>query len=100
MVDINEVAKHNSKKDCWLIIHNHVYDISEYLPEHPGGEWILLMYAGRDATKKFDSVHTQDILEVLPKSKHLGPVTGEVDTTARSSRRRLLCPFSLRKVFP
>lgn len=37
-----EVAKHNSEEDCWLIIHGNVYDVSDYVGEHPGGGDLLL----------------------------------------------------------
>lgn len=36
-----EVAKHDTEDDCWMIIHNKVYDVTEYVGEHPGGEVIL-----------------------------------------------------------
>lgn len=28
-----EISKHNSNKNTWLIIHNNVYDVSEFLNE-------------------------------------------------------------------
>ena len=43
--------------------------------EHPGGQKIILKYAGKDATEEFDPVHPPDTLDkYLDKSKHLGPV--------------------------
>ena len=39
-----EVAKHNSKDSCWVIIHGKAYDVTEFLPEHPGGPKIILKY--------------------------------------------------------
>ncbi|KAK0643539.1 FMN-dependent dehydrogenase-domain-containing protein [Cercophora newfieldiana] len=70
-----EVAKHNSQKDCWVIVHGRAYDVTEFLPEHPGGMKIILKYAGKDATEEFDPIHPPDTLEkYLDKSKHLGPV--------------------------
>ncbi|KXX80283.1 Cytochrome b2, mitochondrial [Madurella mycetomatis] len=70
-----EVAKHNKPNDCWVIVHGRAYDVTEFLPEHPGGTKIILKYAGKDATEEFDPIHPPDTLEkYLPKSKHLGPV--------------------------
>ncbi|KAK4236922.1 FMN-dependent dehydrogenase-domain-containing protein [Achaetomium macrosporum] len=70
-----EVAKHNNANDCWVIVHGRAYDVTEFLPEHPGGSKIILKYAGKDATEEFDPIHPPDTLEkYLPKSKHLGPV--------------------------
>lgn len=31
-----EVAKHNNKDDCWVIVHGKAYDVTEFMPEHPG----------------------------------------------------------------
>ncbi|RPB18779.1 putative mitochondrial cytochrome b2 [Terfezia boudieri ATCC MYA-4762] len=70
-----EVARHNSKDSCWVIVHGKVYDVTEFLPEHPGGSKIILKYAGKDATEEFDPIHPPDTLEkYLDKSKHLGRV--------------------------
>lgn len=33
----DEIAKHNSRESCWVIIHGRAYDVTEFLPEHPGG---------------------------------------------------------------
>jgi L-lactate dehydrogenase (cytochrome) len=70
-----EVAKHNSKASCWVIIHGKAYDVTEFLPEHPGGQKIILKYAGKDATEEFEPIHPPDTLDkYLDKSKHLGNV--------------------------
>jgi hypothetical protein len=50
-----EVAKHNSSSDCWLIIENKVYDVSEYLGTHPGGRDIIIQYCGTEATHAFET---------------------------------------------
>ncbi|KAI9836111.1 MAG: Cytochrome b2, mitochondrial precursor [Sarea resinae] len=70
-----EVKKHNSRDDCWVIVHGRAYDVTEFLPEHPGGPKIILKYAGKDATEEFDPIHPPDTLDkYLDKSKHLGEV--------------------------
>lgn len=73
MISFQEVSKHNTKSDCWVIIHNKVYNVSDFLGEHPGGSGIILKYAGKDATKAFDPVHPGDTLtKYLSKQYHLG----------------------------
>jgi hypothetical protein len=70
-----EIAKHNSRESCWVIIHNKAYDVTEFLPEHPGGPKIILKYAGKDATEEYEPIHPPDTLDkYLHKSKHLGEV--------------------------
>lgn len=48
-----EVAQHKKYKDCWIILHGEVYNVTEWLAKHPGGGTVLFHYAGQDA-----SVHT------------------------------------------
>lgn len=50
MLDYAEVAKHNNDKSCWVIVHGQAYDVTDFLPDHPGGSKIILKYAGKDAT--------------------------------------------------
>jgi L-lactate dehydrogenase (cytochrome) len=70
-----EVAKHDSRSSCWVIIHGRAYDVTEFLPEHPGGPKIILKYAGKDATEEFEPIHPPDTLDkYLDQSKHKGEV--------------------------
>ena len=50
---VEEVARHQSKGDCWVVLNNQVYDVTEFLPDHPGGKNAILLYGGKDATKEF-----------------------------------------------
>lgn len=58
-----------------MILYNTVYDVTEFLPSHPGGTKIILKLAGRDATEEFDPVHPPGTLEenLKPEAK-LGTV--------------------------
>ncbi|PFH52160.1 hypothetical protein AMATHDRAFT_140761 [Amanita thiersii Skay4041] len=70
-----EVAEHNTRESCWIIVHGHVYDVTEFLDDHPGGSRIILKYAGKDATQEYDPIHPPDaITNNLPPEKHLGAV--------------------------
>jgi cytochrome b involved in lipid metabolism len=47
-----QVSQHNSKSDCWLVITGSVYDVTKFIPDHPGGDEIL-KGCGKDATSLF-----------------------------------------------
>ena len=65
----------NCKDDIWVIIHGKVYDLTNFLPEHPGGQKIILKYAGKDATNSFDPIHPPDIIQrLLPPDVFKGVV--------------------------
>jgi hypothetical protein len=70
-----EVAKHNNKESCWVILNNQVLDVTTFLKDHPGGELAILTFAGKDATEEFDMIHPPDVIDKYldPKLK-LGPV--------------------------
>ncbi|KAK4162330.1 hypothetical protein QBC43DRAFT_321754 [Cladorrhinum sp. PSN259] len=44
-------------KDAWSVFNGRVYNLSPYLPFHPGGEPELLRCAGRDGTQLFGEIH-------------------------------------------
>ncbi|KAI5815183.1 putative mitochondrial cytochrome b2 [Pyronema omphalodes] len=70
-----DVAQHADKNSCWVIVHGKAYDVTEFLPEHPGGQKIILKYAGKDATEEFDPIHPPDTLDkYLDKKFHMGEV--------------------------
>jgi len=59
---LEEVALHNSKDDCWVVVHGQVLDVTDFLKFHPGGETSILALAGKDATMQFDMVHTPEMI--------------------------------------
>ncbi|BGP02360.1 hypothetical protein NBRC10513v2_006008 [Rhodotorula toruloides] len=70
-----DVAKHNSSESLWMIINGKAYDLTEFQTNHPGGQKILLKFAGRDATEEYEPIHPPGTIEeALPADKHLGEV--------------------------
>lgn len=37
-VSIEEILKHSSKDDCWIVVDDVVWDITNFAPSHPGGQ--------------------------------------------------------------
>ena len=75
-----EIAEHDSRESCWIIVHGKVYDVTDFLDgkpdrpkapqtcidvllEHPGGSKIILKYAGKDATWVPPSQSTLNVTE-------------------------------------
>ncbi|KAI5818033.1 hypothetical protein BZA77DRAFT_308210 [Pyronema omphalodes] len=54
----SELAKHKTAPDdVWMGLNGKVYNVSHYLPFHPGGERELMRAAGKDGTKLFNASH-------------------------------------------
>lgn len=67
---LEEVKKNNDSQNTWIVIHNSVYNVTEFLNEHPGGEEVLLEQAGKDGTEAFEDVgHSTDAREMMKKYK-------------------------------
>ncbi|CAD8170729.1 unnamed protein product [Paramecium octaurelia] len=54
---IEEVQKHNTQKDAWIVLQDNIYDVSYYIEKHPGGREQILRGVGRDATFLFLQHH-------------------------------------------
>jgi cytochrome b involved in lipid metabolism len=52
-----EIRRHNTATDCWIVIEGKVYDVSKWLKYHPGGTLPLLYSAGQDCSSVFKAFH-------------------------------------------
>jgi len=52
-----ELKEHSDVHDGWCALKGKVYNVSPYLPYHPGGEAIMHKALGRDATALFEKYH-------------------------------------------
>ena len=49
----DEVLLHSTPEDCWTIINGELYDVTSYIPLHPGGASAISQACGVDATDLF-----------------------------------------------
>ena len=67
-INIEELKQHKTREDIWFAIHGKVYNVTQFLEEHPGGEEILLERAGSDATAAFEDIgHSMHAREQMKK---------------------------------
>lgn len=52
-----EVAMHSSAQSCWSAINGNVYDLTSWIPNHPGGPDKILQLCGTDGSAKFNAKH-------------------------------------------
>lgn len=69
---IEEVMKHNQPNNCWIIVNKHVYDVSTFINNHPGGIYCLIKKTGenREQDIKFHS----ETAKKLMRQFHIGMI--------------------------
>ncbi|KAK5952791.1 hypothetical protein OHC33_006384 [Knufia fluminis] len=58
-----EVAKNNTEDSLWCIVDHKVYDLTDFVDAHPGGNVVLQQVAGQDATQAFYNLHRHEVLQ-------------------------------------
>ena len=65
LITLEEVKRHSSMDDLWIIIDEYVYDVTSYLRDHPPGPIpMLMMSGGKDASQLFHEIHASDAFEI------------------------------------
>ncbi|SMQ55677.1 unnamed protein product [Zymoseptoria tritici ST99CH_3D7] len=77
LLSVDEISKHNTPEDCWIVVDGNVWDMTEFAPEHPGAPQIIWKHAGRDASTSYNAIHSPSVI-----SSNLVPskLKGRVDT--------------------
>ena len=46
LISASELAKHKTKEDCWISYKGNVYDLTNWLPKHPGTAGAIAPFCG------------------------------------------------------
>ena len=64
-----DVAAHKTRNSCWVSRNGKVYDVTGFLADHPGGDDLILDYAGKDIANimvdKDSHDHSESAYEML-----------------------------------
>lgn len=52
-----QVAKHSTASSCWTIVGKSVYDLTKFIPLHPGGQAMIKSLCGKNGTAAFTGQH-------------------------------------------
>jgi len=69
---LEEVAKHKTKDDVWVVVNGEVLDVTKFKADHPGGEKAIMLYAGRDATEEFNMLHDPKVVKKYAPDSIIG----------------------------
>jgi cytochrome b involved in lipid metabolism len=53
-IPMETVAEHASAEDCWMVINNNVYNVTDFVASHPGGK-SMIGGCGKDASELFET---------------------------------------------
>lgn len=83
-VTVEELRAHDANSDqIWVALNGQVYDLTDFLVQHPGGADIIKHYAGCDASLIFNKFHAKDVFsKYLSPENYLGPLIGEIEKAA------------------
>ena len=56
-IALSEVALHAAADDCWSVVNGNVYDLTQWINEHPGGSGPVESMCGIDASTPFNNQH-------------------------------------------
>ncbi|KAF8999105.1 fatty acid-2 hydroxylase [Cyathus striatus] len=64
-----DVAEHNKSTSCWVSRAGKVYNVTSFLNDHPGGDDLIMKYAGKDIEavmkNKDEHEHSESAYEML-----------------------------------
>lgn len=89
-----EVARHNTPRDAYVIIDNCVYDVTKFAALHPGGSRFLLEHAGKDATAAFFQLHRKEVLAKFGDQLLVGTLDGSDPKSAAPEPLLSHVPFA------
>lgn len=73
-ITLKEVEKHNTIDDGWIILDNKVYNVTNFINKHPGGN-IIKIGLGKDITKLFKSIQHSDMAFTILQKYLIGYLT-------------------------
>ena len=90
-----DVAARNSRSACWISRNGRVYDVSTFLADHPGGDDLILDYAGKDVGQvmadKNEHEHSESAYEMLDEFVIGRLCEGETIVSEGTNFRRTWC---------
>ncbi|KAL1598883.1 fatty acid alpha-hydroxylase [Paraconiothyrium brasiliense] len=71
-IPVADVQAHNTSKSCYVTIGVKVYDVTDFVDDHPGGGDLILEYGGKDVTAilkdEGSHAHSEAAYDILDES--------------------------------
>jgi cytochrome b involved in lipid metabolism len=90
----DEVKKHATPDDLWVVFGGYVYDVSSFARNHPGGLKVLLNGVGRDLSRAFEAAGHSDPTKVFTLNFRIGKIESVALEADQSSLDRRISSSS------
>ncbi|KAI0183723.1 cytochrome b5-like heme/steroid binding domain-containing protein [Xylaria flabelliformis] len=85
VVTLEQLANHNTEESLWIAVHGHVYNLTDFRLDHPGGVDALLSSAGTDGTEAYEyAAHSKENLATMQQFR-IGTLAGSLHQATPSS---------------
>lgn len=85
-ITLEELAEHDRAESCWKAIHGEVFDLTDYIPDHPTSEAVIVEWCGRESTYGWDNkrpgVPHSPRAAALLEAYRIGVLVGESEASA------------------
>ncbi|KAI7868770.1 hypothetical protein BDF14DRAFT_1982104 [Spinellus fusiger] len=88
-----QVREHAKKGSCWVTFKGKVYDMTPFAQHHPGGEDLLLQFAGTDITTVLfeDTLHRHSETSIdLMEEYCMGSLLSDLETDTKAETETLV----------
>jgi len=72
---MEEVGRHTSRDDLWIIVDGLAYDVTSFVDKHPGGALPMENMAGKDCTDVFANYHASRVYKHMLPAYYVGEVS-------------------------
>ncbi|KAI8948814.1 cytochrome b5-like heme/steroid binding domain-containing protein [Xylaria longipes] len=84
-ITLQQLANHNTEESLWIAVHGHVYDLTNFRLDHPGGVDALLSSAGTDGTEAYEyAAHSKENLVTMQQFR-IGTLAGSLQQATPNS---------------
>jgi cytochrome b involved in lipid metabolism len=91
---LQEVALHATTDDCWASIHGNVYDLTDWVNDHPGGSIYIQSICGKDGTDLYSAQHPTLWLKVYVADYRIGPLVAATVSATEAPQATTDAPVS------
>lgn len=66
----------NQHRRIWIVIDNVVYDCTNFINEHPGGDTVIRSFIGEDSSWQFWRFHSRSLMDNFGRPLRIGRTMG------------------------